>query len=328
VNLKIPELSLVLLIGPSGCGKSTFARAHFRPTEVLSSDFYRGVVSDDENAQAASKDAFEVLHFIAARRLARGLLTVVDATNVQPESRKPLLELARRYHVLPAAIVFDLPEKLCHERNRERPDRSFGPHVVRSQRQAMRRSLRGLQREGFREVHVLTSPEEVDAVAIERTPLWPNRKQDRGPFDIIGDIHGCLDELRELLAALGYQVTEAEGELGREYLVTPPEGRKTVFLGDLVDRGPRSLDVYRLVWGMVQAGTALCVPGNHDVKLLRKLRGRNVQVAHGLQKTLDEIEALPEEVRAPFTAGMAEFLDSLVSHYVLDEAGSSWRTPG
>src|SRR5262245_33902794 len=111
MKLKIPELAVVALVGPSGCGKSTFARTHFRPTEVLSSDFCRGLVSDNENDQAATKDAFEVLHFIASKRLAAGKLTVVDATNVQPEARKPLVALAREYHVLPVAIVLNLSDR-------------------------------------------------------------------------------------------------------------------------------------------------------------------------------------------------------------------------
>src|SRR5213592_363154 len=119
MKLTIPELSLVVLIGPSGSGKSSFARKHFKPTEILSSDFCRGLVSDDENDQGATKDAFEVLHFIAAKRLAAGKLTVIDATNVQSEARKPLLALVREYHCLPVAIVLNLPEKLCQERNRE-----------------------------------------------------------------------------------------------------------------------------------------------------------------------------------------------------------------
>src|SRR5438105_2191226 len=118
MNLTIPELSLVVLIGPSGAGKSTFARRYFKPTEVLSSDFCRALVSDDENSLSATTDAFEVLHFIAAKRLAAGRLTVVDATNVQPEARQPLVEIAREYHCIPVAIVFNLPEKLCLERNR------------------------------------------------------------------------------------------------------------------------------------------------------------------------------------------------------------------
>src|SRR5881394_3915301 len=130
MKLTIPELSFVVLIGPSGCGKSTFARKHFKPTEILSSDYCRGLVSDDENDQAATKDAFDVLHFIARKRLAAGRLTVVDATNVQPEARKPLVALAREFHCLPVAIVFDLPERVCHERNADRSDLDFWPHVI------------------------------------------------------------------------------------------------------------------------------------------------------------------------------------------------------
>jgi protein phosphatase len=155
MQIKIPKLSFVVLIGTSGSGKSTFARRHFAATEVLSSDYCRGLVSDDENSTAATNDAFDVLHFIASKRLAAGKLTVVDATNVQPEARKPLVELARKYHVLPVAIVLNLPEDLCHGRNRDRPNRDFGPHVVRNQRSQLRRSIRGLKREGFRHIFEL-----------------------------------------------------------------------------------------------------------------------------------------------------------------------------
>jgi hypothetical protein len=112
-DLTIPELALVVLIGPSGSGKSSFAKAHFKATEVLSSDACRGLVSDGENDQAATKDAFEVLHFIGAKRLAAAKLTVVDATNVQEEARKPLVALAREYYCLPVAIVFDLPKSFA-----------------------------------------------------------------------------------------------------------------------------------------------------------------------------------------------------------------------
>ena len=151
MKLTIPELSLVVLIGVSGSGKSTFAGKHFKRTEVISSDFCRGLVSDDENDQSVSKAAFEVLHFIGAKRLAAGKLTVVDATNVQFEARKPLIGLAREYHCLPVAIVFNLPEKLCQERNNLRSDRDFGPHVIRQQNVQLRRSLHGLKREGFQQ---------------------------------------------------------------------------------------------------------------------------------------------------------------------------------
>lgn len=337
MKITIPELSLIVLIGASGSGKSTFARKHFQPFEVLSSDFCRGLVSNEENSQSATKDAFEVLRFIADKRLAAGKLTVIDATNVQMEDRKPLLQMARQYHCFAIAIVLDLPEELCHERNQLRSDayggkpRQFGPHVVRRHTQMLRRSLRGLEKEGFRYVYTLNSLEAIESVEIERQPLWNNLKHEHGPFDIIGDIHGCCDELEILLQQLGYQKgggakeqKSREEELSTVSLWNAPtyyhpEGRKAVFLGDLVDRGTRILDTVKLVRNMVDVGTAFCIPGNHENKLLRKLRGKNVRVNHGLEQTLAEIEALPDQVREPFTKELQKFLDSLISHYLLDD---------
>lgn len=312
MHITVPELSLVVLVGVSGSGKSSFARRHFKPTEVLSSDTCRGLVSDDENCQAATKDAFDVLHFIARKRLAAGRLTVVDATNVQPEARKPLVQLAREFHCLPVAIVLDVPERVAHDRNQTRPDRDFGPHVIRQQAAQLHKSLRGLEREGFRHVHVLRSLEEIEAVAIERQPLWNNRKQDHGPFDLIGDVHGCFDELVELLAKLGYETGQSAGAWHH------PAGRKLVFVGDLVDRGPKVPEVVRLVMDSVKHGSALCVPGNHDVKFMRRIWGKDVQVTHGLAETLTQFEAY-EQHYPGFSRVAAEFIDSLVSHYVLDD---------
>jgi protein phosphatase len=309
VNITVPELSLVLLIGPSGSGKSTFAANHFLATEVLSSDFCRGLVSDDENDQAATKDAFEVLHYIAAKRLAAGRLTVVDATNVQSEARKPLVALASEYDVLPTAIVFNLPERLCQDRNRGRPDRDFGVHVIRRQSEQLRRSLKFLGKEGFRHVAVLRSPEDVEAAMVERQPTWTNRRTEHGPFDIIGDVHGCFAELVALLRELGWQVGEEESTARH------PGGRRAVFLGDLVDRGPDVPAVLRLALSMVESGAALCVPGNHDIKLVRALRGRDVKLAHGLAESLGQLEDEPAE----FKEEAAEFLDKLISHFVLDD---------
>jgi protein phosphatase len=308
--LTLPELALVVLIGASGAGKSTFARRCFHPTEVLSSDACRGLVADDENDQSATADAFDVLHFIAAKRLAAGRLTVIDATNTQADARKPLVALARHYHMIPVAIVLDMPEKVCQARNRARADRAFGEHVVRRQVQEVRRSLRSLAREGFRHVHVLDSVETIEQAVIERQPLWNNLKQLTGPFDIIGDVHGCFDELCALLTQLGYTVITQDGACQ----VTPPPGRTAIFLGDLVDRGPQIPAVLKLVMSMKAACSALCVPGNHDAKLVRALRGRQVQIAHGLAESLAQLaEESPE-----FRTQVADFLDGLVSHYVLD----------
>lgn len=312
LRIQIPELALVVLIGPSGSGKSSFARKHFKPTEVLSSDFCRGLISDDENNQAVTDEAFALLHHIAGKRLSGAKLTVVDATNVQEEARKPLVALARHYHVLSVAIVFKIAEKICAQRNKERSDRNFGGHVLVHQYQQMRRSVRGLGHEGFRYVHVLNSPEEVDDVIIERQPLWTNRRNEHGPFDLIGDIHGCFDELRDLLSELGYEISKNEQE---SYIAFHPGERKIVFLGDLVDRGPKTPEVLKLVMDLVEKGAAICVPGNHDLKLLKKLQGRNVQMTHGLAESVEQLD----KESAEFRDRVMTFLDRLISHFVLDD---------
>ena len=309
MRLDVPDPSLVVLIGASGSGKSSFAREHFLVTEVISSDFCRGLVADDENDQAATADAFAVLQFIASRRLAQLRLTVIDATNVQRESRRSLIELAKQHDLFPVAIVLDLPEGVCQARNRSRADRDFGAHVVPRQIGQLRKSLRGLQREGFRRVHVLRSPKEVVEAEVRRTPLWTDRRAERGPFDIIGDVHGCHAELVDLLRQIGYAVAD-DG-----VTVTPPDGRRAVFVGDYGDRGPETPGVLRLVIAMAEAGTAICLPGNHDVKLVRKLKGRDVQITYGLADTLQQLEREPEEFRNQ----VRDFLDRLVSHVVLDD---------
>ncbi len=319
MQINIPKLSVVVLIGPSGSGKSTFARNHFLPTEILSSDYCRALVSDDENDQSVTNAAFEIMHFVLAKRLAAGKLTVIDATNVQNEARKPLVKIARSFHCLPVAVVFDLPEGLCQARNAQRPDRSFGKHVIRQHRQQLRRSLRSLKREGFRHIFTFESEDQVNAAKVQRVPLWNDKTDEHGPFDIIGDVHGCADELQELLAKLGYVANEQDddGPLAGP-IYTHPEGRKAVFLGDIVDRGPKILDSLRLVYSMVRGGHALCVPGNHDMKLVRKLRGRDVQITHGLAETLSELERVPAEQRDRLVREVRDFLDGLVSHYLLD----------
>jgi protein phosphatase len=310
-ELRVPEVGLVLLVGVSGAGKSTFGRVHFGPFEVVSSDFCRGLVSGDENSLAATSDAFDVLHYIVGKRLAAGRLTVVDATNVQPDARRPLVALAREHDVLVSAIVLDLPESVCQARNASRPERDFGPHVIRRQRSNLHRGLKSLQREGIRTVHVLRTEAEVAAASVVRTKLFNDLRDQRGPFDVIGDIHGCRAELETLLGKLGYAL--ARDAEGRPVGAHHPE-RRVVFLGDLVDRGPDTPGVLRLAMGMVAAGDALCVAGNHEVKLLRALSGRNPRVTHGLAESLEQLGREPAEFRAAVTG----FLDGLIAHYVLD----------
>ena len=317
MEIELPELCLVLLIGASGAGKSTFAKTHFAKHETVSSDFCRGVVSNDENSLAASKDAFELLNYVVSKRLERGLLTVVDATNVQQESRKKLLAIAREYHVLPVAIVLNIPAELCKERNESREERNFGKQVIYKQIASLRRSLRSLKKEGFKRVFTLKDPSEIDSVKIQRSKLYNDKKDLCGPFDIVGDIHGCLVETQELLLKLGYWIDEVDDDgLNYGLDVSHPEERQVIFLGDLVDRGPDSPGVLKLAMSMVRSGRAFCVPGNHDAKLQRKLRDpkRSMKMGHGLKETMEQLATESED----FREDVREFIYSLVSHLIFD----------
>lgn len=320
MSISIPELALVLLVGPSGCGKSTFARRFFKPTEVLSSDFFRALLADDESDQSVSAGAFELLHLVCAKRLAAGRLTVIDATNVRAENRQPLVRLAREYHVQPVAVVFNFPADLCHARNKNRPERSFGPHVTRRQAEEMRRSLGYLESEGFRRVIILESEEEVNAAQVDREPLPVNKRFDRGPFDIIGDVHGCMDELRALLEKLGYTLSQTEVGWRAEH----PAGRKLVFVGDLCDRGPDTPGVFKLAMDLAQRDAGYCVVGNHDEKLLRWLKNEQsfagdpdvnpIKLTPGSEQSVAQLANEGQE----FRNRLRVFIAHLPSHLVLD----------
>ena len=285
--IDLPSPALVVLIGAPSAGKSTFAARHFAPDEVVSGDL-------------------EALLHAAHDRLERGLLTVVDATLVRPHDRRPLLELARAHDLPAVAVVLDLPRSVLEARNAARPGPPVDPHTILHQHAELRRTLGGLTHEGFRRVWVRRSEAEVDAAQVTRVPLHVDRRDLTGPFDVIGDVHGCLPELHDLLNTLGYGL---DGDH-----VTPPAGHTAVFLGDLVDRGPDSAGVLRLVMGMVSAGTALCVPGNHEEKLARALSGRAVKPMHGLDATLAQLDAAGRD----FQKDVQAFIASLPPHLVLD----------
>ena len=293
MRLEIPELSVIALVGVSSSGKSTFAKTHFKPTEILSSDYFRAMISDDENNQMVSGEAFDSLYYIANKRLNLGRLTVIDATNIQLESRKRVVNLAKEHNCLAVAIVLDTPEDICHERNNQHTDRSFGNNIITRQKRQL--NIKHIKKEGFHSVYILDNIEDIEIV---RVPLFTNKRHEAGPFDIIGDIHGCYNELCELINKLGY----------------PRNDRKLIFLGDLCDRGPNNMEVLRLVMDMVKSGNAYCVQGNHDSKLLRYIKGSNVQLSHGLQITTEQLQTKSEE----FIKETKIFLDSLISHYIFD----------
>ena len=314
MQLKIHDYGLVVLIGPAGSGKTTFASRCFRPSEVLSSDHYRGVVGDDDRNAATTKDAFDVIETIATRRLRSRRLAVIDATNVSPDDRKRYVRLARDEHAPLSAIAFDLPERDCIAQNAARGDEARPQHTVRRQWRSMQRWMKKLSAEGFRRRYRLRSAEDARNAEVVREPLSCDRRDLAGPFDVIGDVHGCREELEALLSELGYRIERNDTADGPGYGVEPPAGRTAVFVGDIVDRGPDSAGALALVMDMVAAGHALAVPGNHDAKLSGALGGRNVERKHGLAKTLEQLEAAPEG----FRTRAAQFLDALPSHYVLD----------
>ena len=306
MRIEIPELALVALVGASSSGKTTFAHRHFKSTEVLSSDFFRGMVGDDETDQSVTDAAFELLFKAAETRLKLGRFTVIDATNLQKAPRRKIIELAKSQNVHTAAIVLDTSVKTLLARNAERGDRKLSDGVIRNHHEQLRSAIHSLKKEGFRFVFVV-SEEDAENVEIVRTKLWTDKRDEYGPFDIIGDIHGCHAELTELLDRLGYVYD------GGAY--SHPEGRKAVFLGDFCDRGPENVKVLKTVMAMVKSGNALAVPGNHDAKLVKYLLGKNVNVINGMERTVAELTAESEDFRNE----VRDFLDSLISHYVLDD---------
>ena len=315
MQLVIPDFCLVVLVGAYGSGKSAFARAHFEPNEIVSAAAARVAVSGNAEDGSASADAAEVMCTIIEKRLKRRLSAVVDAINLRVEDRTRLVSLARRCHAAAVAIVLDPGDDVCRARSWARTAAAAGGLDLDEQLRRVREHANRLDKEGFRVVHKVTG--DASAVRLVREPVAMDRRREQGPFDIIGDVHGCAGELMTLLQRLGYRVDIAGSGMERRAEVRAPAGRRAVFVGDLVDRGPNSPDVLRIVMDMVSAGQALAVPGNHDVKLLRWLDGRNVKMTHGIDRTIAQLAAEPEALA--FKDRVRGFLNGLVSHVWLED---------
>lgn len=274
------------------------------------------MIADDEADQTATREAFELLHRVAEARLRRARLTVIDATNTRREAREPLIELARRYHVPCVAIIFDYPLEVYLQQNASRPGRRVERSVIERQYAQLEAHRGALLEEPFQRRYWLRSPTEAAQAVVIRRPLLCDRRSWHGPFDIIGDVHGCFDELVELLGRLGYAITERRSTRGEtSFALHHPAGRRVIFVGDLVDRGPKVVPVLKLVLPAAARGRVAAVLGNHDRKLLRYLEGHPVRVAHGFEMTVAQLEAEP----ADFKQRVLRFLRRLPHHLVLDE---------
>lgn len=336
-RLVIPEASLIVLVGPTGCGKSTFASKHFKPTEVLSSDTYRRIVADEETG-AANEDAFAAMRFIAEKRLNRGLVTVLDATHVQAGALDYAMMTARDCYAQVNVIAFNYPESVIRERASKRTDRTVPLHVLDRHFRQMRITMKQLRKMRFGKVREYTDPTVVDNLKVERRKSVCDFRNWTGPFDIIGDVHGCYDELIELLVKLGYipvahvppmtvnPVYYPETKLVNsepvEVYWTHPQGRKVIFTGDLLDRGPKPVQAFEVARRMVQRGHALFVVGNHEDRLIRRLGKKRPEewlkdtsaLTHGLETTMVGLVGEPEAD----TKQRLAFIRDLPPHLVLD----------
>ncbi|MCZ7861156.1 polynucleotide kinase-phosphatase [Agrobacterium salinitolerans] len=314
-EITLNELGLVLLVGSTGSGKTSLASRLFDPTESVSLDACRALVSGDAEDQSATRDASDVAERIVEARLRRRLLTVVDATNVRHEDRQRWIAAAERTHSLVTAIVLDPGMSFCHKHARKREGTRYNPRAVEQHHTLLSRDKRKLGKAfGIRNSFWLSSSEEIDSATVVRRRSFNDLRDISGPFDIIGDIHGMTDELEALLTKLGWSFSwSGEGE-DRAVALSHPEGRKLVFVGDAVDRGPRSLDALRVMRSAIESGVGYAVASNHDARISRWLRGQAVSEGGGIETTQAEFDGLS----GAFRVSMGEFIDALPAHYVFD----------
>jgi protein phosphatase len=256
---------------------------------------------------AASSEAFRLFRHTIERRLSLCRFTVADSTALTPGARRELLNIGRKYGFTVTLIVFDTPEDICLARNAGRDRRVIGSVIARMHK-ALRRTVKSVHDEGFDDVYIISEIDNMNSALEIKINNYEVTLP--GPFDIIGDVHGCYDELVMILQKLGYRK--------RFDYYTHPAARKAVFSGDLTDRGPRSLDSFWLVKHMVDSGSAFYVPGNHCRKLSRYLEGRNIKIANGLEKTVAEINELPEDERENFREEFLSLYREAPPYLILD----------
>lgn len=336
-TIHLPHTGIVLFVGPSNSGKTTvlnrlIAEKVILPSEVVSSDQFRVLVSDveyitwndrprdeadalyDEYNQI-SKEAFQAMDFLIEKRCRLNKLTLIDATHLRVEDRERYLEIAKKHHVPASATVLNVPEKELLERDSER-EFPRGKKRIKQQFQQFQKTLRSIKKEGFQRCYILNE-EEIQALEVHRlkNPLVIDVGNG---IDLIGDIHGCYDEFIELLGKLGY-LENQEG-----YYVHP-DGRKILSLGDVMSRGPRSIDTLQFFHKHVEAGLAYMIDSNHGWKIARWLDGRQVTLAHGDEKVEAEFEIFEKQAGKDavdlLKKQVKEMLLEAKSHYIIQKNG-------
>jgi len=305
MEIILPEIALVVVLGPSKSGKTTFTRKHFAPSEVFHLDEIHEHYAPERKGSDTEADDLDTFHFLLEKRLKQGLLTVIDGSFITQSSRKKMREIARRYSTQLIGIWMDLPESELVSRHTQ------GDSMAKARLEMARLQAHAdkFQLEGFKQVYRLDTQADIDAVDFVRTQFSCNQRALSGPFDVIGDVHGCLVELESMLAQLGY--VQAEGAPTYRH----PDGRTAIFVGDLISRGPSSLATLAIVRAMVAHGSALSVKGNHETDLLSAMQGQEINLHNGLQPTLDQVAQLPAEEQEQILA----FIDQLPFHLLLDE---------
>jgi protein phosphatase len=297
--LRIAPGTLLVTVGAAGAGKTPWVRRNFSPEQALSLDECRRLLAGSATDYEATDEAAALLLAALDGRLRRGVTTACDGTFTDASLRRRLVELAHRHRRPAIATIFLLPEELAQFRNRER-EKIVPAGLLRRQVRAVREFSEQLAgREGWDQVVRLDASDPALLPVVRFT--LPEALPYPGPFDVIGDVHGCLGELDALLDRLGWLPPDDDG------VRRHAGGRTAVFVGDYADRGPDSAGVFRRVIAMHRAGTMLGVPGNHCVKLLKWMEGRRVQVSHGLGLTLAQLEAAGPLLQAE----VRRFLESL-----------------
>jgi protein phosphatase len=310
-EIEIPKRALAVLCGPSAAGKTTWARQHFLSSQIISSDKCRQMVADDVlwHQPGVSAGAFELLYLWTEQRLKLNRLAVVDSTALLTGTRRHLLRLARRWHAPAVLIVFESDPATCAERDAAR-SQSVGPRVLRRQFKQLAHERAMFTRERW-DALISLDEESQAQNPVRLSPLPHERPDDAGPFDIVGDVHGCRVELLRLLEKLGWE-EDSDG------VPAHPAGRRLIFVGDLGCGGPDSVGAWELALRLRACGRAEVLIGDHDVRFVRHLRGEAVRLDRGLDRAAAELRRLPAERLTHLRQGLDDLMGSAPPHLLLD----------